>query len=48
MMVPALRYLGSVYGRARGAFSGGFLAAGAPAPGNLWLLCQGGRRASTR
>lgn len=47
-MVPALRYLGSVCGLARGGFPGGFSAACAPAPGKPWLLCQGGRRASTR
>eukprot|EP00069_Balaena_mysticetus_P009012 bmy_06170T0 len=46
-MVPALRYLGSVCGLARGGFPGGFSAACAPAPGKPWLLCQGGRRAST-
>ncbi|XP_059952230.1 L-2-hydroxyglutarate dehydrogenase, mitochondrial isoform X2 [Mesoplodon densirostris] len=46
-MVLALRYLGSVCGVARGGFPGGFSAACAPAPGKPWLLCQGGRRAST-
>ncbi|XP_022426320.2 L-2-hydroxyglutarate dehydrogenase, mitochondrial isoform X3 [Delphinapterus leucas] len=46
-MVPALRYLGSVCGLARGGFPGGFSAACTPAPGKPWLLCQGGRRAST-
>ncbi|XP_027409503.1 L-2-hydroxyglutarate dehydrogenase, mitochondrial isoform X2 [Bos indicus x Bos taurus] len=46
-MVPALRYLGSVCGRARGIFPGGFSAAHTPASGKSRLLCQGGRRAST-
>lgn len=46
---PALRYLGSVCGRARGIFPGAsprrtFL----PRVGKSRLLCQGGRRASTR
>ncbi|XP_016001260.2 L-2-hydroxyglutarate dehydrogenase, mitochondrial isoform X2 [Rousettus aegyptiacus] len=46
-MVPALRYLCSACGRARGGFPGGFSVARATVPGRPWPLCQSSRRAST-
>lgn len=47
-MVPALRYLCSACGRARGGFPGVFSVARATVPGRPWPLCQSSRRASTR